>query len=193
VGAHQHQLKRNTRLDINLRMFILELHMQVKSGSSVLVDLAGTGSCVAFNFRRTARAVSRLYDLGLQASGLRATQFAILTAVAKFQPISISRIGELLVLDQTTLTRNLRLLRKQGLLDISPRSIRRQRFLTLTDKSVKALEIAVPLWRKVQADFLADLPGESWTALRDELRRLASSALALESSALKEPLKLKES
>ena len=167
--------------------------MQVKSGSSVPLDLAGTGSCAAFNFRRTARAVTRLYDLGLQASGLRATQFAILTAVAKIQPVSISRIGELLVLDQTTLTRNLRLLQKQGLLDISPRSIRRQRFLTLTDKSAKALEIAVPLWRKVQADFLAGLPGESWTALRDELRRLASSALALESSALKEPLKLKES
>lgn len=156
--------------------------MQVKSGSSVSLDLSGTGSCAAFNFRRTARAVTRLYDLGLQPCGLRATQFAILTAVAKFQPVSISRIGEILVLDQTTLTRNLRLLQKQGFLDISPRSIRRQRFLTLTDKAVKALEIAVPLWRKVQADFLAGLPADGWSALRDELRRLADSALTLESA-----------
>jgi DNA-binding MarR family transcriptional regulator len=159
--------------------------MQVKSGSTVSLDLSGTGSCAAFNFRRTARAVTRLYDLGLQPCGLRATQFAILTAVAKFQPVAISRIGEILVLDQTTLTRNLRLLQKQGLLDISPRSIRRQRFLTLTDKAAKALEIAVPLWRKVQADFLAAMGGGgNWKEYRNELERLSTLAVQMEASAL---------
>ena len=71
--------------------------MQVKGGATDSLDLSGTGSCAAFNFRRTARAVSRLYDHGLEPSGLRATQFAILTAIAKFQPVSISRIGEILV------------------------------------------------------------------------------------------------
>ena len=88
--------------------------MQVKSGSADSLDLKGTGSCAAFNFRRTARAVTRLYDLGLEPCGIRATQFAILTAVAKFQPISISRIAEILVIDQTTLTRSLeQMLRQQ--------------------------------------------------------------------------------
>jgi DNA-binding MarR family transcriptional regulator len=159
--------------------------MQVKSGSSVPIDLAGTGSCAAFNFRRTARAVTRLYDLGLQACGLRATQFAILTAIAKSQPVAISRIGEILVLDQTTLTRNLRVLQKQGLLDISPRSIQRQRFLTLTDEAVKALEIAVPLWRKVQANFLAAMGGGgTWKEYRNELERLSALAVQMEASAL---------
>src|SRR6476646_923562 len=116
--------------------------MQVKGGLTHSLDLKGTGSCAAFNFRRTARAVTRLYDLGLEPSGIRATQFAILTAVAKYQPIAMSRIGEILVLDQTTLTRSLKLLQKQGLLDISPRSVRRQRFVNLTDKAVKVLEVA---------------------------------------------------
>jgi len=88
--------------------------MQVKGGSTDSFDLKGTGSCAAFNFRRTARAVTRLYDLGLEPSGIRATQFAILTAVAKFQPISISRIGEILVIDQTTLTRSLRSCKNRG-------------------------------------------------------------------------------
>src|SRR6201984_1610378 len=103
--------------------------MQVKSGSADSLDLKGTGSCAAFNFRRTARAVTRLYDLALEPAGIRATQFAILTAVAKFQPVAMSRIGEILVLDQTTLTRSLRLLRKQRLLEISARATRRQRFV----------------------------------------------------------------
>jgi DNA-binding MarR family transcriptional regulator len=167
--------------------------MQVKHGSTVTLDLGGTGSCAAFNFRRTARAVTRLYDLALAPSGLRATQFAILTAIAKYQPVAISRIGELLVLDQTTLTRSLHLLQKQGQLEISPRSTRRQRFLTLTDEGVKALAVAIPLWRDIQARFLADMVGKGWTLLRDELRRLAGAALDLEATALQEPPNLEES
>ena len=161
------------------------MYMQVKGGATDSLDLSGTGSCAAFNFRRTARAVARLYDLGLEPSGLRATQFAILTAIAKFQPVSISRIGEILVLDQTTLTRSLRLLQKQRYLEISPRSIRRQRFLTLTDSGVKALAIAVPLWRKVQLKFLAEMGGDTWPMLRNELERLAGMAVQLETLALK--------
>lgn len=157
--------------------------MQVKSGLTQSLDLSGTGSCAAFNFRRTARAVTRLYDLGLAAAGIRATQFAILTAVAKYQPISMTRVGEILVLDQTTLTRSLRLLQKQGLLEISPRSIRRQRFLNLTDQAVKVLEVAVPLWRKVQAEFLAAMGGDQWKEFRNELERLSKLAVQMEGAA----------
>src|SRR4029077_6411788 len=109
------------------------MYMHVKGGDTGSLDLHGTGTCAALNFRRTARAVTRLYDLALAPSGIRATQMAILTAVAKFQPVPMSRIGEILVLDQTPLTRSLRLLQKQGFLEIAPRSVKRQRFLTLTD------------------------------------------------------------
>jgi DNA-binding MarR family transcriptional regulator len=100
--------------------------------------------------------------------------------------VAINRIGEILVLDQTTLTRSLRLLQKQGHLEISPRSTRRQRFLTLTDSGVKALASAIPLWREVQATFLAEMVGDNWAVFRDELRRLAGIAVDLESSALQQ-------
>src|SRR5882724_12398863 len=161
------------------------MYMHVKSADTGSLDLHGTGTCAALNFRRTARAVTRLYDLALAPSGIRATQMAILTAIAKFQPVSVSRIGEILVLDQTTLTRSLRLLQKQRYLEISPRSVRRQRFLTLTDSGVKALAIAVPLWRKVQEKFLAEMGGDTWPRLRNELERLAGMAVQLETLALK--------
>jgi DNA-binding MarR family transcriptional regulator len=159
--------------------------MQVKRVRIQSLDLYGTGSCAAFNFRRTARAVTRLYDQALEPSGLRSTQFTILTAVGKFQPIAMARIGSILMLDPTTLTRSLRLLAKQGLIDISPRSERRQRFINLTDGGVKALARAIPLWRKVQAEFLKTLGGESWKGFRNELERLAGLAVELEALALK--------
>ena len=154
--------------------------MQVNSRIIQGLDLSGTGSCAAFNFRRIARAVTRLYDVGLEPAGIRSTQFAILTAIGKFQPVAISRIGEFLLLDQTTLTRSLRLLQRKGLLEISPRSVRRQRFLNLTEAGAKVLAVAVPLWRKVQASFLAGMGNDAWPAMRDELRRLAGMALELE-------------
>jgi DNA-binding MarR family transcriptional regulator len=164
---------------------IFELYMHVKGDTSSL-DLHGTGTCAALNFRRTARAVTKLYDLALAPSGIRATQMAILTPIAKFQPISMARIGEILVLDQTTLTRSLRLLQKQGLIEVSARSIKRQRFVTLTDQGVKALARAVPLWREAQAKFLADMGGENWSTMRNELERLARAAAEMEKQASKE-------
>src|SRR5438128_11782902 len=98
------------------------------------LDLNGTGYCAWFNFRRTARAVTRLYDMALQESGIRSTQFAILVGIAKNQPVSVGALGDLLVIDSTTLTRSLRLLKKEGLIAISNRAARRQRFLTITAK-----------------------------------------------------------
>ena len=53
--------------------------------SSVLAELnlQGTGSCASFNFRRAARAVTRLYDQALESFGIRSTQFSILIGIAK--------------------------------------------------------------------------------------------------------------
>src|SRR5215475_15991352 len=127
--------------------------MQVKSDLTDLpfFDLSGTSDCAAYQFRRTSRAVARLYDAALSPAGIRSTQFAILTAIAKLQPVSISRVAEILLIDATTMTRSLKLLEKDGLIEIAPRGERRQRLLTLTSKATKALAVAVPLWRQAQA------------------------------------------
>jgi len=144
-------------------------------------DLTGTGYCASFNFRRATRAITALYDRALQESGIRSTQFAILTAVVKTQPVSISTISEILIMDATTLTRSLDLLRKQGLLTISPRAKMRQRFLNLTLEGEKALARAIPLWRKIQQEFEENIGGsDHWRTLRAELESLAKLAASLE-------------
>src|ERR1700740_1738481 len=98
------------------------------------VDLTGTGYCAAFNFRRTSRAVTKLFDEAFEGTGIRSTQFTILVGVAKAQPVSMSALAELLALDPSTLTRSLRPLQKDGLLAISERANMRQRFINLTRK-----------------------------------------------------------
>jgi len=144
-------------------------------------DLTGTGYCASFNFRRVSRAVTTLFDTAIQDSGLRSTQFAILTAVAKTQPVSIGAIADLLVIDATTLTRSLHLLRKLGYLTISPRGIKRQRFLNLTDEGEKALARAVPLWRKIQQSFVDQIGEDRWRTLRAELEDLSKVAISMDS------------
>ncbi len=150
--------------------------------SKTALDLTGTGYCASFNFRRTARAVTRLYDAAMQKSGIRSTQFTILVAIAKKQPVSIGALGEILVIDESTMTRSLKLLRKQGLIRVSERSKMRQRFLRMTPKGYQILAKALPYWRRVQSEF-QEAAGEGlWTKFRSELERLANLAVNLEKS-----------
>ena len=148
--------------------------------TSYPLDLTGTGYCASLNFRRTARAVTRLYDLALQASGIRSTQFAILVGIAKKQPISIGALADMLGLDSTTLTRSLRLLEKEGLIGVSKRAEKRQRFLSVTDKGEQALARSVPAWRAAQERFVSTIGSEYWVELRSELEKLANVAGNLE-------------
>ncbi len=151
----------------------------MKKCSSKL-DLSGTGFCGSFNFRRTARAVTRLYDMALQESGIRSTQFAILVGIAKDQPVSIGALAEVLFIDSTTLTRSLRLLEKEGLIAVSNRAAKRQRFLTITAKGEHTLARCMPAWQKAHERFVATIGSEYWGELRNELERLAHVAVGLE-------------
>src|SRR5438874_7095283 len=92
---------------------------RMKKKNSTPLDLNGTGYCASFNFRRTARAVTSLYDMALEETGIRSTQFAILVGIAKNQLVSMGALADVLVIDSTTLTRSLRLLEKEGLVAIS--------------------------------------------------------------------------
>jgi DNA-binding MarR family transcriptional regulator len=143
------------------------------------LDLTGTGYCGSLNFRRTARAVTRMYDTALQASGIRSTQFGLLIGIAKTQPVSMGKLAEVLVVDQTTLTRSLRLLEKDGLITISPRSTRRQRFLELTPAGEEALERSLPLWRAAHARFTGTIGSDYWLKLRAELESLAYTTMGM--------------
>jgi len=164
------------------------MYIQVKIGAFPMparlseLNLNGTGSCASFNFRRTARAVTSLYDQAFEPFGIRSTQFSILIGIAKTQPTCISALSDLLVIDRTTLTRSLRLLKKQGLLSISDRSTKRQRFLTLTSKGERTLAASLPAWRKAQDRFVQSLGADYWTNFRNDLEKLAHVAVALERS-----------
>jgi len=144
------------------------------------LDLTGTGYCASFNLRRTARAVTRAYDAALQETGMRSTQFTILVGIAKNQPVSIGALADVLIMDPTTLTRSLGLLRKEGLITVSNRSAMRQRFLALTHKGESALARSLPAWRKAQERLVSTVGAEQWKNLRNKLEELAHTVIAMD-------------
>src|SRR5713226_7185668 len=82
-------------------------------------------SCACANLRKATRATTQLYDAMLRPSGLRATQFTLLVATRLIHTAPVTRLAKELGMDRTTLTRNLRLLERQGLIRVRPGRDRR--------------------------------------------------------------------
>jgi DNA-binding MarR family transcriptional regulator len=147
------------------------------------LDLTGTGYCASLNFRRTSRMVTRMYDIAMQESGVRSTQFALLVGIAKLQPVTMGALAQVLMLDRSTLTRSLRLLEKERMIEISKRAAMRQRFLKLTHSGEKALQRSLPLWRAAHARFVEAVGADYWLKLKNELELIARSKIMAELSA----------
>jgi DNA-binding MarR family transcriptional regulator len=117
------------------------------------------------SFRRTARALSQLYEEGLRPAGLRSSQFTILQALARTGEVTQGRLGEILVMDSTTLTRTLRIMRQQGWVAERPGEDRRERWLKLSRAGEAKLKIATAVWEKVQARLRGKLGEAGWKNL----------------------------
>jgi len=154
-----------------------KLARSVAQASHDGIDLSGTGSCICFNVRKTARAVTQLYDAALQPFGLRSTQFAFLVAIAKRSPIGVRELGELLVTDPTTISRSLRKLELSGHILIRPGLDRRERFVGLTRFGRSALKKSIPRWRKVQQMLLSKFSESQWRDARERLDEIKNIAL----------------
>ena len=128
-------------------------------------------SCLCFYVRKSARAITQLYDDALRPTGLRATQFTLLFATRKLGPVTVNCLAETLVMDRTTLTRNLRPLEKEGLVQVLPGGDRREREITLTAAGQATLSQALPVWRRVQAQVRHRLGPSRVSRLLKELAR----------------------
>ncbi len=111
---------------------------------------AALESCACFNFRKVSRAVTQLYDEALHPCGLRSTQLVILLSVAVQPAANISQLARRLVMDASTLNRNLRPLTQKGLVLLSAAEDGRRKQINLTDAGHAAIEAAVPYWESAQ-------------------------------------------
>jgi DNA-binding MarR family transcriptional regulator len=132
--------------------------------------------CACEGLRRTARAVTQHYEDALAPSGLRATQFPIVVALAAAGPLPVTRLAQGLGLDRTTLTRNMRALLDQGLIAVADGDDRRTRVVALTPRGRENLKEALGMWEQAQASVEERFGLGPLRGLHGELSRLTDIA-----------------
>ncbi len=129
-------------------------------------DLA---ACACNNLRKTARVVTQAYDAHLRPTGLRITQFSLLAVLADREPSRMTHLAERMVMDRTTLTRNLKPLEKRGLIRTARGKDTRVHEIRLTAKGRTALQAALPYWEEAQQSILETLGGLRLEGLLSDL------------------------
>jgi DNA-binding MarR family transcriptional regulator len=115
--------------------------------------------------RRAARALTQLYDDALRPFGLRATQFTILQVLSLAGEVPQGRLGEMLAMDSTSLTRTLAIMQREGWIADRTGEDRRQRWLRLAKAGEAQLKRALPAWEKVQSRLRRQLGEKAWKDL----------------------------
>lgn len=120
--------------------------------------------------------VTQAYDAALRPAGLRATQFTMLSVLALRGQIRQSKFADILGMDGTTLTRNLQPLLKNDWIQIDREEDQRVRLISITKLGRRVLDQAVPLWRRVQSQFVTGLGDARWSGFLGTLATAADIA-----------------
>jgi len=139
-------------------------------------------ACNCLALRQAARHLTQFYDRQLAPSGLRATQYSILARLDRRGAMTINALAAELVMDRTTLGRNVLPLQRDGLVAIQPgNSDRRSKELRLTPSGTARLHAARDGWNQAQLQFERSFGAGRATALRALLDDVTESDLAAES------------
>ena len=140
-------------------------------------DRGRLSPCVCNTLRMVTRVVTQLYDDCLRPSGLRVTQFSILAAIARLGESSLKQLEDELAIDQTTLTRSLGLLERDGVIERASHPDGRVKAMRLTAKGRLALEVARPMWAQAQGKVVRALGAKAWADAQGRLARLLHVAV----------------
>ncbi|MGO4669046.1 MarR family winged helix-turn-helix transcriptional regulator [Bosea sp. 2YAB26] len=109
-------------------------------------------ACPAWNARLAARRISLFIDRDMAALGLTAAQAGLMAQIATIGDDTLGALAQRTGLEQSTLSRNLRTLEREGLIEIAVvEADLRRRAVWLTEAGVRRLQEALPVWRQAQA------------------------------------------
>jgi DNA-binding MarR family transcriptional regulator len=139
------------------------------------IDLNETAGCTCRRARRTTRQLIRIFDTELEPTELSANQFEVLVylygcGIERRGPVSVGALADLIGKHATTLNRDLKPLKEQGLItDVVVRTDSRIRGLTIAGKGRAKLAKAVPFWRRAQSRIQKALGVNTTRAFNDLL------------------------
>lgn len=131
---------------------------------------AALETCAGWNVRLAARRITQFLEQRMAGSGLSFAQFGLMAEIASAADDTITALAERMGLDQSTLSRTLRTLETEGLVEIAiVENDQRKRMVWLTEKGARRLEASLASWRQAHAELEKFLS-------TDLVRRLALEA-----------------
>ena len=138
-------------------------------------DSLDLSTCAHANHRKAMRAVSQRYDAVLKPVGLRATQFTLLAVLERRGELPLTKLADILVMDRTALTRNLKPLAAHGWLEIGRDRDERVRLVTITKRGCEVLAEAIPLWQVAQGRIIDGIGKKRLDGMVEDLNRLVET------------------
>jgi len=129
--------------------------------------------CLVLNTRMAARAVTRRYDKALRPFGITAAQFSILTSMVARPERSVTDMARSIAIDRTTLSRNLDLLVRKGLVSGHEADKGNGRLVALTNEGNDLVQKLLPQWRQAQAEMRELLVAPDLKAVVASLQKLS--------------------
>jgi DNA-binding MarR family transcriptional regulator len=127
-------------------------------------------NCLLGRLRMLSRAVTRMFEHAMADCSLKAGQLTLLAMVAHYQPITASQLAQRSVLEKSTLSRDLAVLVKHGLIYQGHGS--RQKPLTLSDKGRQLLDRVWPVWQQTHQHLLTLVGSDGEQAIHQLLERI---------------------
>jgi DNA-binding MarR family transcriptional regulator len=139
-------------------------------------NYAGPEYCNCLAVRQAARHITQFYDQWLAPSGLRATQFSILAKLRRTGPMTINALAAEMVMDRTTLGRNILPLERDGLVAVARgRHDRRSKELRITEAGEASFRAGLKGWRDAQRRFETAFGAERTANMRGLLQAVAAT------------------
>jgi len=111
-------------------------------------QFANCSPCVCFNLRKSARAITQVYDNMFRPIGLRVSQLAIINSVRIIGPLTVLELAEAIATDRTTVTRNIKPLARDGYIKVQTGVDRRSKEIVVTEKGKAIADKAMGIWKK---------------------------------------------
>jgi DNA-binding MarR family transcriptional regulator len=146
---------------------------------TVVADVAKPQGCTNLKLRQLTRRVTQHYDAELAKTGLKTTQYSLLSHVVKLGPIRAVDLAGVMRMSTSTLSRNLQPLIASGWIAVNAGDDARSRLITATEAGQAKRTEAQRKWRLAQ---------EGINATLGVARVLALHALIEESLELLSPL-----
>ncbi|MBY0221089.1 MULTISPECIES: MarR family winged helix-turn-helix transcriptional regulator [Sporosarcina] len=129
--------------------------------------------CACANLRMVSGSLTQLYNKLLKPTGLKITQYYMLGNIYRYPYISISKLGEIMLLDQTTVTRNLNILKESAYVDIKrAEHDSRTKVVAITELGYEKLNNATPIWSQVQGEIEDSIGKDEYRDLLSKLEEL---------------------